>query len=313
MKNIRLIENSSELGAGTRGASLGPEALRVTEWNQNKRFLQNLKKSKIPDLNEKLYEEEQTPNALRIQYISQMYQHISGKIQQTLSDGEFPFILSGDHSSAGATIAGIKAAHPDARLGVIWVDAHADLHTPYTSPSGNVHGMPLAASLGVDNMECQRNTPNQRTVEHWGKLKNTAGICPKIKAEDIVFIALRDYEKEERALIERHDIKVVTVDQYRQSTAQEVKKSCEQHLQKCDIIYISYDVDSMDSSISSGTGTPVAHGLTDHELRELLQQLLGIPKVCCFEVTEINPCLDEVNKMADVVYAILEHAFLERE
>ncbi len=313
MRKIRLIHNPSELGAGTRGASMGPEALRVSEWNKGLRYLRDFQRREIEVLNEKIYETEETPNALRIKHISEMYERISTAVAESIKAKEFPFILSGDHSSGGATIAGLKIAEPYARLGVIWVDAHADLHTPYTSPSGNVHGMPLAASLGEDNIECKRNTPNESTVAYWEVLKNIGSINPKIKPEDIIFIALRDYEKEERALIERLNIKVITVEQYREMGAEKTMKECAEQLSDCDNIYISYDVDSIDSEISAGTGTPVPNGLTKHELRDLLKSLLGMDKVNCFEVTEINPCLDDVNKMADVVYDILEHAFLNRQ
>lgn len=88
-------------------------------------------------------------------------------------------------------------------MGVIWIDAHADLHSPYTTPSGNMHGMPIACSLGEDNKERQQNRPDDETVEWWEKLKNMGGIFPKINYEDLIFIALRDFEPAEDHLIKR--------------------------------------------------------------------------------------------------------------
>jgi arginase len=114
----------------------------------------------------------------------------------------FPVVLSGDHSTSGATITGIRMAKPKARLGVIWIDAHADLHTPYTTPSGNVHGMPLAIAINEDNEEYAVHEPDEETRKYWNQLKTMGKIAPKVLPEDIVYISLRDYQKEEKHLIE---------------------------------------------------------------------------------------------------------------
>src|SRR5204863_2735786 len=111
---------------------------------------------------------------------------------------------SGDHGTSGGTITGIKMAKPNSKLGVIWIDAHADLHTPYTTPSGNMHGMPLAAAIGEDNEDCKVHDLDEKTMKQWEQLKNFGKISPKILPEDIVFISLRDYEKEEKHLIEKY-------------------------------------------------------------------------------------------------------------
>ena len=97
-------------------------------------------------------------------------------------------------------------AYPDKKLGVIWIDAHADLHSPYTTPSGNMHGMPIACSIGEDNMEKAQNKLDDDTIEYWEKLKNLGGICPKINYSDLVYIALRDFEPAEDFLIKKHKV-----------------------------------------------------------------------------------------------------------
>ena len=147
MKNIKLIEVPSEIGAGTRGASLGIEAIKIAALDFMSSFFIHFPSEKIPVENKLLYEPIQSPYAKRINGLVSMYDKVSKAVTESLKQNFFPVVLSGDHSIAGATIAGIKMAKPQSKLGVIWIDAHADLHTPYTTPSGNMHGMPLALPL----------------------------------------------------------------------------------------------------------------------------------------------------------------------
>ncbi len=312
MKDILLVVNKSELGAGTRGASMGYDALNVAALDTNHTLINQLDKVVIETHNERLYNDISTPKAKRIAGITEIYQVVSETVHKTLNDNRFPLVISGDHSSAGATIAGIKMAYPDKKLGVIWIDAHADMHSPYTTPSGNVHGMPLATALNLDNKESQINELDDKTIEHWEKLKNTGGISPKILPEDLVFIGLRDFEAPEIELITRLEIKVISVDEMRDLGSEHTVKACEAYLSNCDLIYVSYDVDSLDSKISVGTGTPVPHGLEISEARDILTQLMRNPKVVSLEITEINPTLDDSNKMAEVNIEILEACVVER-
>jgi arginase len=309
MRNIEFIEIMSEIGAGTRGASLGLNALKVADQNKKGSFFKNMNSQKVKVHNEFLYKEIDTPKALRIEGIHAVYKNHASIIQETIKANQFPFIFAGDHSTAGATIAGLKMAQPEKKLGVIWVDAHADLHSPYTSPSGNVHGMPLACCLNHDNFDAKINEPVEKTKKHWNDMKNLGDICPKILPEDIVFIALRDFEKPEEHIIDKNNIKVITVEAVRQNGTSKAVSSSIEYLASCDHIYVSFDVDSLDSAISKGTGTPVADGLTAIEANEILLGLLKNKKVNCFEVTEINPTLDSENKMAETVLPILENCF----
>jgi len=199
MRNIKLIEVPSEIGAGTRGASLGVEAIKVAAMDFMSNFFIHFPSERIPNENKLLYEPIESPYAKRVKGVYSMYEKVSKAVSETLKNNFFPVVISGDHSIAGATIAGIKMAKPKSKLGVIWIDAHADLHTPYTTPSGNLHGMPLAITLGEDNKDCAVHKLDDETKSYWEKLKNIGKISPKVLPEDVVLISARDYEKEERA------------------------------------------------------------------------------------------------------------------
>jgi arginase len=237
-----------------------------------------------------------------------MYERVSKSVFNTIKNGFFPVVLSGDHSTSGATIAGIKMAKPAARIGVIWIDAHADLHTPYTTPSGNMHGMALATALAEDNAENSVHELDDDTEKYWRRLQNLGGISPKILGEDIVFISLRDFEREEKSLIEKHAMKVITTAEVRRKGPENIVRSAIRYLSDCTDIYISFDVDSLDSSISKGTGTPVSNGLREREVEDLISKFMQNRKICCFEITEVNPTLDKENLMAEIAFNILQRS-----
>lgn len=308
MRNIKIIEVRSEIGAGTRGASLGIDAIKIAALDFMSSFFVNFPSEEIENENKLLYEPVASPYAKRIQGINTMYNRVSQSVSETLKSGLFPLVLAGDHSSAGGTIAGIKMAKPKNRLGVIWIDAHADMHTPFTTPSGNMHGMPLATALAFDNTENKVHSPDAVTVEAWNKLKNIGKIQPKIQPEDIVYIALRDFEKEEDYLIKKHNIKVIPVQEVRRKGVENVVRQTLMHLSACDDIYVSFDVDSLDSSISRGTGTPVSNGLKEREAEDLMASFMQNHKICCFEITEVNPTLDKENLMAEIAFNILQRS-----
>jgi arginase len=237
-----------------------------------------------------------------------MYERVAKAVETNLKSGLFPLILAGDHSTAGGTIAGIRIAKPKSRLGVIWIDAHADIHSPYTTPSGNMHGMPLAVSLGEDNLDCQVHQPDEATIQLWNELKQIGSITPKILPEDLVYIALRDTEKEEDHILKKLGVKIIPVSEVRKKGIEHVVRQSLLSLQHCDDIYVSFDVDSLDSSISRGTGTPVPNGLREREAEDLLASLMQNHKICCFEITEVNPTLDKENLMAEIAFNILQRS-----
>lgn len=305
---ITFLINKSEITAGTRGASLGPEAILTAARKLGRNLFAGREIEFMPCVNHFLDNETQFRYAKRIDGVLEIYRALNSTVSQKLKSNDFPVILAGDHGSAGGTIAGIKSAFPDKRLGVIWIDAHADIHTPFTTPSGNIHGMPLATALAIDNLECQSNEVDNETISMWNELKNVGGITPKIKPEDIVYVAVRSTEDEEDECIKRFNIKNITVAELRQSGTDAVAATISDYLRSCDIFYISFDVDSMDPDLTShGTGTPVENGLQPDEAKSLLMSLVQNPKTVCLEVVEVNPCLDDkINTMAEVTLDILE-------
>ena len=288
--------------------SLGVEAIKVAALDFMSNFFIHFPSEKVPTENHLLYEPIESPYAKRIKGLLTMYERVGKAVSETIKNNFFPVILSGDHSIAGATISGIKMAKPKSKLGVIWIDAHADLHTPYTTPSGNLHGMPMAIALGQDNPDCAIHEPDQRTIDYWNKLKNFGKICPKIQPENVVFISLRDFEKEEKYLLDQLDIKKITTKEIRSKGAENIVRSVLRYLSDCTDIYLSFDVDSLDSSISKGTGTPVGNGLREREAEDLVSKFMQNRKICCFEITEVNPTLDKENLMAEIAFNILQRS-----
>ncbi len=308
MRDIKIIEVKSELGAGTRGASMGVDAIKIAALDFGSRYFKRFESVEVPNENHLLLESVGNPYAKRISGILTMYERVCEELNKTMKAGKFPLVLAGDHSTAGGTIAGIKKAFPKKRLGVIWIDAHADIHSPYTSPSGNVHGMPIAASLGEDNLENKENQIDQETINYWYQMKNVGGISPKITHKDIVYINVRDIEAPEAALLKKHGIKNYTTAEIRRKKVEKVAIEALGLLEHCDHIYVSFDVDSMDSSLSKGTGTPVPNGMTEKEAGSLVARLLESDKICCFEMVEVNPTLDKENQMAENAFEILTRA-----
>ncbi len=308
IKPIKIIEVKSEIGAGTRGSSMGVDAIKIAALDFGSPFFKRFKTVEIPNENKLLLEPVVNDYAKRIKGIYALNERIAKEIQKTLKSDEIPIVLAGDHSSALGTISGIKMAHPDKRLGVIWIDAHADLHSPYTTPSGNMHGMPLSCVLAEDNKDRQQNKPDDETVEYWDKLKSLGGISPKIQYNDLVFIALRDYEPPEEFLIKKNKIRIFSLQEIRKKAVERVAIDSLNYLDHCDIIYVSFDVDSMDSRISSGTGTPVPNGITEKEAGNLIYYIMRSKKIVCFEMVEINPTLDKENLMAENAFEILQKA-----
>ena len=308
MRNLKILEVKNELGAGTRGASLGVDAVKIAALDFGSRYFKQHKCVEIPNENHLLLESVGSPHAKRISGVLTMYERVSEEVCKTLKNNEFPIVIAGDHSTAGGTIAGIKMANPKLNIGIIWIDAHADLHTPYTTPSGNVHGMPLATALAEDNTEMKVNKLDQETINFWFALKNIGGISPKITYKDLVFINVRDTEQQEDALIKKNAVKNFTTAEIRRKGVEKVAIESLAMLDHCDLIYVSFDVDCMDAAISKGTGTPVPNGITEKEAGNLVARLMQSKKICCFEMVEINPTLDKENLMAENAFEILLRA-----
>jgi arginase len=308
MKKIKIIEVKSEIGAGTRGAGMGVDAIRIAALDFGSAFFKRHESIEVPNENKLLLEPVANDFAKRIKGVYSFSERLARQVASCLKeeDGKtFPVVLAGDHTSAIGVAAGIKMAFPEKKLGIIWIDAHADMHSPYTTPSGNMHGMSIAAILGEDNKEHQINRPDTETVQYWDMIKNLGGASPKVQYENIVMIALRDYERQEEYLLKKHNVQNFPVSELRIKGEERIAVETLSALDTCDIIYVSFDVDSMDPEISKGTGTPVPGGLTEKEAGGLIYYLMRSRKICCFEIVEINPTLDRENLMAENAFEIL--------
>lgn len=309
--SLEIIKNRSDLGAGTRGADLGIDAMEIAAINKGSDFFHRYPFVDVKTRNETIYEKDQHPFAKYIPSIYEQCEEVAEVVAESLSRNKFPLVFSGDHSSAMGTISGIKSVYPNKTLGVIWIDAHADIHSPYTTPSGNMHGMPLGALLGQDNLKCAINAVDEETKAYWNKLRNLKGDGPKMYADHLVYFGVRDTEQPEDLLIADLGIRNYMVGEVRNRSIDICVQEALTRLADCDMLYVSFDVDSMDSDlISDGTGTPVPSGFLPMEISQLLRALTDSGKVICLEVVEVNPLLDsQGNKMAEVAFSILERYF----
>lgn len=307
--HLKIIKNRSDIGAGTRGSDLGIDALEIAAIVQHNFYFNHYPFQDVATHNESIYNKDQNSFAKRIGHVLEQCTRVATAITENLQAGFFPIVLSGDHSSALGTISGIKAAYPAQRLGVIWIDAHADLHSPYTSPSGNIHGMPLAAALNDDNLDCQMNEVFGETAQYWEGMKNIGRPGPKFLPQDLVYFGVRDTEYQEDYQMQKLGIRNYMVHELRYRGLERCLEEVIQRLAPCDAIYISFDVDSLDCDmISPGTGTPVPKGLDQYEVMAIIDALVHTRKVVCLEVSEINPLLDtRGNKMAETAFQVLDH------
>jgi len=301
-RQLQFIFNPSELGAGTRGASLGPEAIRAAARAQNSTLFSEYPVYTLPNRNDLLDRPTNFPYAKRIDGVLQIFEGIKQQVKEAIDSGMFPLIIAGDHSSAGGTMAGLKLAYPGKRLGVLWIDAHADIHSPYTTPSGNIHGMPIATALGVDQSDLQKNNLDLTTMQYWNQLKSHS-----LKPADLIYIGVRDVEAEEIHAMKQLNLRNYSVKELRDRGLQTCIDEISEKLQACDIVYVSFDVDSMDPSETSyGTGTPVPMGISFDEAKSILTSMSKLNNLACMELVEVNPCLDnEKNKMAERSFELI--------
>ncbi|MGC9055084.1 MAG: arginase family protein, partial [Candidatus Hydrogenedens sp.] len=204
-----MISAQSDIGGRIRGPADSFDAFKKLAKRRNSKIFETIEYLEVKNDNCNLLPKD--PFAKFIQEIFEFNTKLCSKVQESLESHNRLIVISGDHSSAIGIIAGIKTAFPNKRLGVIWMDAHADIHSPFTTPSGNMHGMPLGCSLGEDNFDHYKNKPDQETIEYWNKLKHIGNICPKIFYQDLVYIGLRSYEEEEAYLLVKNNIKIFTV------------------------------------------------------------------------------------------------------
>lgn len=270
-----------DLGAGRRGVDMGPSALRLAKLAPALTGLGH----KLTDLgNVTVPVPEAVPSRNGLHYLD----HIAVACRQTcrtlrdLPASAFPIVLGGDHSISMGSVAGVAG---EGRTGVLWIDAHTDVNVPTTSPSGNVHGMPLAHLLGHGD---------ERLLGIWG---GEAAVHP----QDVVFIGLRSVDKGERDFIRSNGITAFTMKEIDRRGIAAVAEEALEHLKHVDRLHVSFDADALDPIIAPGVGTPVSGGLTYREAHLLMELLADAGVVTSLDLVEVNPILDVQNKTAGMM------------
>jgi len=292
---IHVLGVPMDLGAGRRGVDMGPSAIRIAGVTEQLRALDHLVYdegdilTKNPELqrirNDKL---KYLPEIVRVCTL------LAAKVEKIMQAGGFPIILGGDHSVALGTIAGISsyARKSRKRAGVLWVDAHGDLNTDATTPSGNIHGMPLAASLGLGAIE----------------LTSIGGDHPKIDPKNVVLIATRELDEGERMLIKQHRITVYTMEEIDKHGMSVIISKALRKLKGVELLHVSFDLDAVDPSVAPGVGTPVKGGLNYREAHLIMETLNEQKAMTSLEIVEVNPILDNRNQSAEFAVELIQSA-----
>ena len=299
-KIVNLIGFPMDLGADRRGVDMGPSALRIAGLPER---LQNLGYKIIDDgdiiIQIKEKQKVENPKLKYLDEILKTSRILAQKVEKSLSQNHFPLCIGGDHSMAIGTIAGISSycIKNKLKLGVIWIDAHADMNTDETTPSGNIHGMPLATSLGLGNE----------------KLVKFYGFSPKLKPENTALIGVRSIDEFEKKNIKQMNLSVYTmsdVDKF--GIHRIIARVLKQFQEKVDHIHVSFDLDGVDPALAPGVGTPVPGGLNFRESHLLMESIAECGCMSSLEVTEVNPILDDKNKSAQFAAELIASSMGQR-
>ncbi|HEY4756173.1 MAG TPA: arginase [Ignavibacteriaceae bacterium] len=299
-KIVNIIGFPMDLGADRRGVDMGPSALRIAGLPER---LQNLGYKIIDDgdiiIQIKEKQKVENPKLKYLDEILKTSKILAKKVEKSLSQNHFPLCIGGDHSMAIGTIAGISSycIKNKLKLGVIWIDAHADMNTDKTSPSGNIHGMPLAANLGLGNE----------------KLVNFYGVTPKLKPENTALIGVRSIDEFEKKNIKQMNLSVYTMsDVDKLGIHRIIARVLKQFQEKVDHIHVSFDLDSVDPTLAPGVGTPIPGGLSFRESHLLMESIAECGCMSSLEVTEVNPILDDKNKSAQFAAELIASSMGQR-
>jgi arginase len=285
-QKVAIIGFPMDLGSGRRGVDMGPSALRIAGI-ENKLEQLGYKVEDTGDIKIEIMEKQEFGNS-RLRYLGEILKTskiLAAKVEKILEQGKFPLCIGGDHSMALGSIAGVSSycRKNKLTLGVIWIDAHADMNTDETTPSGNIHGMPLAASLGFGYKD----------------LVNLYGFAPKLKPENCIIIGARSIDLQERLNIKKLKPSVYTMsDIDKIGIHRIIIRVLKQFKERVDHIHISFDVDSIDPNFAPGVGTPVPGGLNYREAHLLMEAIAECGCMSSLEVAEVNPILDINNNSA---------------
>lgn len=294
-RKVSLIGAPLSLGGSHPGAALGPIAVRLAGLESKVRAL-GLEFEDLGDI--PVPRPVAEPRNKRARYLEEIAEHCAALrdgVRAALERGRFPIVVGGDHAMACGTIAGVcshfQAQHK--RLGLIWFDAHGDMNTPETSPSGNVHGMPLAACLGY----------GPRALTHLG------GAAPMLAVQNCVLVGVHSLDAREKEMIRQVGIRVYTMRQIDMMGMQRVmEEALEIACDGTDGFHLSFDVDGCDVSIAPGTGTVVPGGADLREAHLVMENVADTGKLVSLELAEVNPILDVRNQTAELAVALIESA-----
>lgn len=297
-KKISMIGIPMDLGQSRRGVDMGPSAIRyagaierITALGYDINDLGDIVVNR-PNQNQESHKRYGLKN---LDQVAEANKRLAEMVDQEVEKGAFPLILGGDHSIAIGSLAGVSRHYEN--LGVIWYDAHGDLNTEETSPSGNIHGMPLAVSLGLGH----------------SKLTDILGYSPKVKPENIVIIGARSLDPGEKELIKEKGIKVYTMHEVDRKGMSHVMEEAISYLkERTDGMHLSLDLDGLDPSEAPGVGTPEIGGLTYRESHLAMEMIAEAGILTSAEFVEVNPILDEKNKTATVAVGLMGSLFGEK-
>ncbi len=286
---IRIIGAPMDLGADRRGVDIGPSAIRYANLSDHLSRLGHT----VHDIGNIVIPqpESQPAGNPRLKYLEPIVEaseDLAGVVSSALQEGEFPLILGGDHSIALGSISGVARVHR--QLGVIWVDAHADFNTEETTPSGNIHGMILAALAGLGNHH----------------LTDVGGWAPKLQASHIAIVGARDLDPGEQALLRTHHIHVFTMSDIDERGISDVMRQAVAVAGQHDNpIHLSLDLDALDPREAPGVGTPVRGGLSYREAHLAMEMVANSQHLVSMDVVEVNSILDRENATARLAVELI--------
>jgi arginase len=300
-KPIRVLGVPMDLGADRRGVDMGPSAIRygglASQLDSMGCDCVDGGDISVPR------PEERDPDAAqfergRAKFLTEtkeVCEDVATAVEATITDGEFPLVLGGDHSIAIGTVAG--AASSDEEIGLVWFDAHGDFNTPETSPSGNIHGMPVAAILGHGEF----------AGREWAH-------TPAVKEDNVALVGLRSLDDDERAAIRESDVTAYTMSDIDAHGLQDVvEDALSVATDGTDAVHVSLDMDWLDPTEAPGVGTPVRGGVSYREAHAAMEQVAEIAdQIRSMEVVEVNPILDDHNRTAELAVELLASAFGKR-
>jgi arginase len=299
-----IITSEWELGAGKMGTRLGPSTIVKHIESSNEEIF-----DEIPVVEIKSYEihtpEQSTPFLKNGVALLDHQHNLASAVAKQLKDGYRCLLLTADHSNGIGGVSGLAQCVPMDEIGVIWIDAHFDLHSPYTTPSGNSHGMTVNSLLNNDN-KCQSvRTLDDSTIQLWNRLKLIKG-NDGLPPENLIFVDVRDYESQELKLVEESEIAWITPTEIKQNGIKACIEKIFNTLSHCNYLYVSFDVDSLDTNIATATGTPVDGGLQLEQAQSLIEALISDERTQCVEITEFNPSLPQPELLLEAIDKLLQ-------